>query len=115
MRAAARNPALAPLRIEFNTSGRILGIASESLAGHIAAARGDFKQAIGHLRNAARQEDALVYGEPPEWSVPVRQELGIVLLKAGSAAEAERTFREDLKRFPGNLWSLQGMAAALTK
>jgi predicted Zn-dependent protease len=36
-----------------------------------------------------------------------------VLLKAGQAAEAERTFREDLKRFPDNGWSLRGLEQAL--
>ncbi|HEX5765204.1 MAG TPA: tetratricopeptide repeat protein, partial [Woeseiaceae bacterium] len=69
--------------------------------------------AASDLRKAARQEDELTYGEPPEWSVPVRQELGLVLLKAGRAADAERAFREDLKRFPENVWSLQGVAKAL--
>jgi hypothetical protein len=38
--------------------------------------------------------------------VPVRQELGIVLLRAERPAEAEQAFREDLKRFPENGWSL---------
>jgi cytochrome c-type biogenesis protein CcmH/NrfG len=45
--------------------------------------------------------------------VPVRQELGLVLLKTGRPAEAEQAFREDLKRFPDNVWSLQGVARAL--
>jgi tetratricopeptide (TPR) repeat protein len=112
--AVAQNPELAKLRLEFNTSGQVLGIASEVLAGHVAAARGDLQAAVNHLRKAARQEDELTYGEPPEWSVPVRQELGLVLLKAGRAAEAERVFREDLKRFPENVWSLQGVAKSLS-
>jgi tetratricopeptide (TPR) repeat protein len=113
VRAATRNPELAPLRLEFNTSGAILGIASEVLAGHIAEARGDATAALTHLREAARQEDALVYGEPPDWSVPVRQELGMVLLRGNRAADAERAFREDLKRFPDNGWSLRGLELTL--
>jgi len=67
------------------------------------------------LREAARLEDGLTYGEPPEWTVPVRQDLGGMLLKAGRAAEAEQVFRADLKRFPDNGWSLQGIAEALRK
>jgi tetratricopeptide (TPR) repeat protein len=110
---AAQNRELAQQRLEFNTSGRVLSIASDVLAGHIAAAKGDFSKAIATLRKAARQEDELTYGEPPEWSVPVRQELGLVLLKTGRPAEAEQAFREDLKRFPDNVWSLQGVARAL--
>ena len=113
VRATARDPQVAPLRLEFNTSGAVLGIATEVLAGHIAAAKRNFPRAIGHLREAARREDELVYGEPPEWTVPVRQELGTVLLKAGRAAEAEQVFREDLKRFPENGWSLHGLAQSL--
>jgi tetratricopeptide (TPR) repeat protein len=113
VRATAEDPAVARQRLEFNTSGAVLGIATEVLAGHIAAGGRDFPQAVAHLREAARLEDGLLYGEPPEWTVPVRQELGAVLLEAGRAAEAEQVFREDLKRFPRNGWSLSGLARAL--
>jgi cytochrome c-type biogenesis protein CcmH/NrfG len=47
--------------------------------------------------------------------VRVRQELGVILLEAGRAQEAEQAFREDLRRFPENGWSLHGLAAALRK
>lgn len=113
VRAAAEDPELAPLRLEFNTAGVVLGIAAEVLAGHIAAARNDFTGAVEHLREAVRMEDALVYGEPPDWTVPVRQDLGPILLAAGRAAEAEAVFREDLERFPDNGWSLAGLAQAM--
>ncbi len=83
------------------------------LAGRIAAADGDFDAAVSHLREAARLEDGLLYGEPPEWSVPVRQELGEVLLEAGRFEEAEEAFRQDLDRFRDNGWSLAGLARAL--
>ena len=110
---AARNPALVDMPLEFNRSGAVLAVAAEVLAGHIAAAKKDYTSAITHLRNAARLEDELVYGEPPDWTVPVRQELGVVLLDAGKAVDAERAFREDLDRFPDNGWSLNGLARAL--
>jgi tetratricopeptide (TPR) repeat protein len=113
VRATAQDPDVAALRLEFNTSGAILAIASEVLAGHIADARGDSAAAVAHLRQGATLEDALTYGEPPDWSVPVRQELGMVLLRAGRAAEAEESFREDLKRFPANGWSLRGLELSL--
>ncbi len=113
LRAAAQDGALAQLRLEFNTAGAILGVAGEVLAGHIAAAEGDLSTAVKHLQDAAQLEDALTYGEPPEWSVPVRQELGMILLRAGRATDAERTFREDLKRFPENGWSLRGLELSL--
>lgn len=113
VRSAAARPGAATERLEFNSSGTILGIAAEVLAGHIEAQRKEFPRAIQHLRDAARMEDALVYGEPPEWTVPVRQELGVVLLEANRPREAEEAFREDLRRFPDNGWSLHGLAAAL--
>jgi len=106
----ARDPQVMALQLEFNKAGAVLGIATEVLAGHIAAAKGDLPRAITHLQEAARREDALVYGEPPEWTVPVRQELGVLLLKAGRPDEAKQVFRDDLKRFPKNLWSQQGLA-----
>lgn len=64
----------------------------EVLDGHVAEAEGDATAAITHLREGARLEDALAYGEPPEWSVPVRQELGMMLLRADRATEAEQVF-----------------------
>jgi tetratricopeptide (TPR) repeat protein len=113
LRTAAADPTLAQQRLEFNTSGAILAIATEVLSGHLAAATKDFDGAVERLRAAAKLEDALTYGEPPDWSVPVRQELGMVLLRAGRPAEAEQAFREDLKRFPRNGWSLRGLELAL--
>ncbi|MFO0699003.1 MAG: hypothetical protein U0236_07220 [Nitrospira sp.] len=113
LRVIAQDPLVRSLRLEFNTVGAVLGIAVEVLASHIAAVKGDLPGAITHLREAARLEDALVYGEPPEWTVPVREELGMLLLNAGRAVEAEQVFREDLKRFPKNSWSQQGLTDAL--
>ncbi len=113
VRAIAQDPHVRSLRLEFNSAGAVLDIAVEVLAGHLAVAKGDLSSAINHLREAARREDALVYGEPPEWTVPVREELGVVLLKAGRPDEAEQVFRDDLKRFPHNSWSQHGLAEAL--
>lgn len=113
VQAAAADPALAAMRLEFNTSPAILGIAAEVLAGTIASKRGAHDLAIRRLSEAARREDELLYGEPPEWSVPVRHDLGAAFLAAGRPAEAERVYREDLSRFPENGWALTGLARAL--
>jgi TolA-binding protein len=43
----------------------------------------------------------------------VRQALGAVLLQFGRAADAEQVYRDDLKRNPGNGWSLFGLAQSL--
>ncbi|MBU6365636.1 MAG: hypothetical protein KJT01_05445 [Gemmatimonadetes bacterium] len=113
LRALATDGALAGQRMEYNSSDAVLGVASEVLAGFVAQASGDPASAVAHLEAAVRQEDALTYGEPPEWTVPPRQELGAVLLAAGRARDAERAFRGDLAKFPENGWSLRGLAAAL--
>ena len=92
----------------------VLTIAQHALTGDIARARGDLPAAIAAMRTAAALEDGLTYMEPPYWHMPVRHMLGAALLEAGQAAEAERVYREDLKRFPENGWSLNGLAKALS-
>ena len=51
--------------------------------------------------------------DAPDWYFPVRQALAAVLLDAGRAAEAEAVYWQDLKKSPGNGWSLFGLARAL--
>ena len=62
---------------------------------------------------AATIEDAGLYFEPPKWYYPIRHSLGAALLKAGQNREAEQVYREDLRRFPDNGWSLFGLSQAL--
>ena len=64
-------------------------------------------------REAVKIEDGIPYNEPPVWHHPPRQILGAVLLEAGRPAEAEAVYREDLKRFRENGWSLFGLAKSL--
>ena len=113
LQAIAQDPRMAELRMEFNSSGAVLAIASQVLEGQIAAGQGRPQEAVERLREAARLEDALTYGEPPEWTVPVRQDLGSVLLESGQYEPAEQAFREDLRRFPDNGWSLHGLERSL--
>lgn len=113
LQAIAQDPRMAELRMEFNSSGAVLAIASQVLEGQIAAGQGRPQEAVERLREAARLEDALTYGEPPEWTVPVRQDLGSVLLESGQYEAAEQAFRADLRRFPDNGWSLHGLARSL--
>jgi tetratricopeptide (TPR) repeat protein len=91
----------------------VLEIAYHALAGEIDLRADRLDAAIGHFREAARLEDALPYMEPPFWYYPIRHSLGVALLKAGRAADAERIYREDLGRFPENAWSLAGLTASL--
>ena len=91
----------------------ILDIARHSLLGDIAARQGNTDEAIASFREAMRLEDGLYYIEPPIWHLPVRHMAGAVLLDSGNAEEAEALYREDLKRFPDNGWSLFGLHQAL--
>jgi tetratricopeptide (TPR) repeat protein len=103
------------LRVTFSRNGAkaILEIATDVLAGELAAKRGDYEQAIAHLHRGILLEDNLIYNEPPDWHVPVRQSLGAVLLDAGRAAEAEAVYWQDLSRNRENGWALFGLMQSL--
>lgn len=91
----------------------VMAIAEHALRGEIAFHRGDLAAAERSLREAMVIEDAMLYVEPPVWYYPIRHQLGRVLLDGGKAADAERVYREDLARFPDNVWSLTGLHRAL--
>jgi tetratricopeptide (TPR) repeat protein len=90
-----------------------VSIAVHALMGEIAIRSGKADDGVAHFRQALAIEDKGLYFEPPKWYYPIRESLGAALLKAGHPAEAEAVYREDLKRFPENGWSLYGLAAAL--
>ena len=90
-----------------------LEIASRIVAGELAARQGRSQDAIRLLQEAVAIEDAIPYNEPPVWHQPPRHVLGALLLEAGFARDAERIYREDLKRFRENGWSLFGLAQSL--
>lgn len=97
----------------FFRTRNMLQLAANVLAGEIAAKAGDGAVAERLLRAAVAEQDTHWFTEPPPWYFPVRQALGAVLLQAGRAADAERVYREDLQRNPGNGWSLFGLAQSL--
>ena len=90
-----------------------VSIAVHALLGEIATRSGKADEGIAHFRAALKIEDAGLYFEPPRWYYPIRHSLGAALLKAGKSTEAEAVYRDDLKRFPENGWSLFGLTAAL--
>ena len=99
--------------INLNSAKALLGIAKAHLAGEMAAQAGRTDEAVSHLDEAIKGEDALVYDEPPAWYMPLRQRLGAILLAAGRPLPAEKVFRADLVRRPENGWSLHGLAQSL--
>ncbi|MQA28208.1 MAG: hypothetical protein GEU82_00005 [Luteitalea sp.] len=90
-----------------------LQIASRIAAGETAARRGQVDEATRLLSEAVTIEDGIPYNEPPVWHHPPRQVLGALLLEGGRARDAEEVYREDLKRFRENGWSLFGLMQAL--
>jgi tetratricopeptide (TPR) repeat protein len=96
-----------------NKGHDLLGVAEHLLKGEILYREEKVDEAVAALKEAIRREDQLRYAEPPDWLCPVRHTLGAVLLAEGRAAEAEQTYRDDLKKYPHNGWSLYGLARSL--
>jgi tetratricopeptide (TPR) repeat protein len=113
LRNAVASGALDALIYNFNSTARLMAIASDVLDGEILAAKGDAQGAVARLERAVEIEESLVYDEPPPWHVPARHNLGAVLLEAGRPADAEKVYRADLDVYPWNGWSLYGLAKSL--
>jgi pimeloyl-ACP methyl ester carboxylesterase len=91
-----------------------LKIASRIVEGELAARTDRTGEAIRLVEEAVALEDGIPYSEPPVWHQPPRQVLGAILLEAGRAADAERVYTEDLRRFRENGWSLFGLMQSLS-
>ena len=90
-----------------NSASAVMALVSEIAAARLA------EDPVAHWEKAVGLQDALVYDEPPAWNYPVRESLGAALMRAGRAADAERVFREGLRRSPRNGWMLFGLMEAL--
>lgn len=99
----------------INPAGEVLAIADFLLEGEILYREGDVEGAVSKLRAAVEIEDRLRYMEPPDWIQPVRHTLGAILLEKGRVEEAAAVYREDLKRWPENGWSLHALAKCCRK
>ena len=109
----AADPALERARIKnINPTRTLAKIATLTLAADIAATEGRPADAVAPLAEAVLLEDTLTYDEPHLWLAPTRHALGAALLAAGRPADAEKIYREDLRHYPDNGWSLQGLAEA---
>jgi tetratricopeptide (TPR) repeat protein len=114
LRPLAADPVMATLTMwDRYPLAHAVKIAERSVTAELAVARGDHDVAIAALREAVVIEDGIPYDEPPGWHAPVRHALGATLLAARRPADAERVYREELDRNPGNGWSLYGLAQSL--
>jgi hypothetical protein len=98
---------------DWNSAQSVLGIAEAVLEAKTALASGDRSRAVELLRRAVRLEDALNYGEPPDWMLPVRETLGAVLLLGGDGVGAEEVFRAGLAQHPRSGRCLLGLRESL--
>ncbi|MEZ6029234.1 MAG: hypothetical protein R3C46_05740 [Hyphomonadaceae bacterium] len=120
--AKAERAALAPLKTNEKVmvldgndypASQLLTIADNLLLGEIAMNEGKTSDAIAAFEAAVDGQDALPYTEPPFWYYPTRQSLGLALMKAGRAREAQAVYETDLKQYPHNGWSTFGLIQAL--
>lgn len=96
-----------------NSAMSIIEVARHVLLGEIEVRAGNMPKGLAELRRAVEAEDTLRYDEPPSWIQPTRHTLGASLMMAGKFVEAEQVYRDDLKKLPGNGWSLYGLYRSL--
>jgi tetratricopeptide (TPR) repeat protein len=95
-----------------NGAADVLAVAAASLE----ARRAEIAKSADALslwKKAVDLQDGLSYDEPPAWYRPLRESYGAALLRAGQAGEAEKVFRDDLRRNPKSPWSLARLVASL--
>src|SRR5947208_4382211 len=90
-----------------------LDLQMQAASAWVAASEGKKNEAIKMLRRAADAEDILgKHPVSPGAFVPIREQLGSLLLEMGQAKEAEREFEAALKIYPGRFRGLYGAARA---
>jgi tetratricopeptide (TPR) repeat protein len=90
-------------------------VAINILKGMLAARRNKYDDAVELLNKAIETEDGMVYNEPRDWLLPARQFLGYIQLSNRKFPDAVKTFRDDLKKNPGNANSQTGLSLALNR
>src|SRR5881397_1707105 len=90
-----------------------LDLQMQAASAWVAAAEGKRNDAIDMLRRAADSEDILgKHPVSPGAFVPIREQLGTLLLEMGQPMEAQREFEAALKIYPGRFRGLYGAAQA---
>jgi tetratricopeptide (TPR) repeat protein len=98
---------------KFEYFRKHLDLQMQAASAWMAAAEGKKNEAIEMLRRAADSEDTLgKHPVSPGAFVPIREQLGDLLLEAGQAKEAQLQFEAALKIYPGRFRGLYGAARA---
>ena len=100
-------------RFRFHDASQLMGLSAAILEGEMHRLDGNLDGAIAAFRRAAELDDQQPYDEPEPIPYAARHWLGAALLEAGRYAEAEAEYRTELADHPHNVWSLQGLKAAL--
>jgi len=116
LKELARDTVLKTMTIwNINNMQDIVQIAVHVLCGELYKNKKEYSKAYSEYHKAIAIEDNLNYNEPPDWFFSVRHHLGRALLEAGSYAEAEKIYRQDLDTWKENGWALSGLYEALQK
>jgi tetratricopeptide (TPR) repeat protein len=98
---------------KFNYFKSHLDLQMQAASAWLLASEGKKKEAIDMLRHAADAEDVLgKHPVSPGAFVPIREQLGSLLLELGQPQEAQREFEAALKIYPGRFRGLYGAAQA---
>src|SRR6184192_4851615 len=90
-----------------------LDLQMQAASAWVAAAEGKKNDAIDMLRRAADSEDILgKHPVSPGAFVPIREQLGSLLLQIGQPKQAQQEFEAALKIYPGRFRGLYGAARA---
>ena len=90
-----------------------LDLQMQAASAWVEARDGKTSEAIEKLRQAADAEDILgKHPVSPGAFIPIREQLGNLLLEVGHAKEAQREFEAALKIYPGRFRGLYGAARA---
>ena len=98
---------------KFDYFKRHLDLQMQAASAWIAYGEGKKDEAVDLLRKTAEAEDVLgKHPVSPGALVPVREQLGALLLKLDRPKEAQREFEAALKIYPGRFRGLYGAAQA---
>jgi len=106
------NPALKNPAGAFSNAYTVCKVAQKILEGVLAEDNALYPQAIAAFKQAAINDDSVVYNEPRDWPLAARQYLGNVLLKTKDYKAAAAAFTDELIINPKNGWSLTGLLQA---
>jgi tetratricopeptide (TPR) repeat protein len=99
--------------VKFDYFKQHLELQMQAASAWIASAEGKKDEAIEILRRAANAEDILgKHPVSPGAFIPIREQLGTLLLELNRSAEAQQAFDAALKIYPGRFRGLYGAALA---